>query len=154
MARPVRRNKKVVDYSQFGDKDDDDDDFASVTVSSKKKSKRECSESKKEKIDQQKQSRKDDIQPQKSQKLSPIETVVLDDKLYKKDMEIALELSVNEPSENSNILQDLQKEDAAGHNPNPSQRKGVLTKSPTQGLRLGLSRLAKVKPLHPRFANI
>ncbi|XP_062838079.1 RAD51-associated protein 1 [Anolis carolinensis] len=151
MARPVRRNKKVVDYSQFGDKDNDDDDFASVTVHSKKKSRRECLESKKEKIDKQKQSRKDDIQ---SQKLSPNERVALDDRLYKRDMEIALALSVNESSGNSHILQDLQGQDAAGYNPNPSQQKKVLTKSPTQGLRLGLSRLAKVKPLHPHFANI
>ncbi|XP_054856576.1 RAD51-associated protein 1 [Eublepharis macularius] len=89
----ARRNRKTVDYSQFGDADDDDDeDFASIAVPSNKKSKRMRSESKKEKKELQNKLPKGDLQ-----KRAPNKRVALDDKLYQRDLEVALALSVNEP---------------------------------------------------------
>nr|XP_028584626.1 RAD51-associated protein 1 [Podarcis muralis] len=94
MARPSRRNKKAVDYSQFGsvDEDDDDEDFANITAPSSKKLKRTCSELTKKKIEQK--PRKQEIQIQKS---SPNKRLPLDHRLYQRDLEVALALSMDEP---------------------------------------------------------
>ncbi|XP_062989508.1 RAD51-associated protein 1 isoform X2 [Elgaria multicarinata webbii] len=195
MARPGRRNKKIVDYSQFGSADNDDEDFAYITVPSNKKSKNMHSESAKEKMVHQKKA------PQKEidlQKVSPNKKA-LDDKLYQRNMEIALALSMTEPLRHNPKLQDSQEQVSAEEsegdssfseddrdefvmkkktkekegrklcistkkitkNP-PKLKRNVMVasgshtnqlgrvpvKSPTQSLRLGLSRLAKVKPLH------
>ncbi|XP_066487831.1 RAD51-associated protein 1 isoform X2 [Tiliqua scincoides] len=90
-ARPARRCRKAVDYSQSGGTDDDDEDFASVSVPSNKKLKSVHSELKKEK----KKVPKEEIVLKKR---SPNERVNLDDKLYQRHLEVALALSVNEPS--------------------------------------------------------
>ncbi|XP_074757325.1 RAD51-associated protein 1 isoform X2 [Athene noctua] len=95
MARPVRRNKKIVDYSQFGDLEDDDEDFACITAPSSKKSRTQLKDPKKEKKEKQKK-------PQKelplSEKQAPSKRISLDDKLYQRDLEVALALSVKEKS--------------------------------------------------------
>ncbi|XP_030816834.1 RAD51-associated protein 1 [Camarhynchus parvulus] len=88
MARPARRNKKVVDYSQFGDLEDDDEDFAP----SSKKSRTQLKESKKEKKEKSKKSK--EVTPSQTQTLS--KRLSLDEKLYKRDLEVALALSVTE----------------------------------------------------------
>ncbi|XP_074728131.1 RAD51-associated protein 1 [Strix uralensis] len=95
MARPVRRNKKIVDYSQFGDLEDDDEDFACITAPSSKKSRTRLKDPKKEKKEKQKK-------PQKelplSEQQAPSKRISLDDKLYQRDLEVALALSVKEKS--------------------------------------------------------
>ncbi|XP_028584626.2 RAD51-associated protein 1 isoform X1 [Podarcis muralis] len=238
MARPSRRNKKAVDYSQFGsvDEDDDDEDFANITAPSSKKLKRTCSELTKKKIEQKPP--KQEIQIQKS---SPNKRLPLDHRLYQRDLEVALALSMDEPPGRNHKVQDSQKqaEESEGDSSfgedddvefvvkkkatgkrkegrernaesnkkekkNPKSEKDLIAKSepalqnlsssleqigqpltasspslakkpnctspatsgssamqlgrthgksPTQGLRLGLSRLARVKSLHPSFAS-
>ncbi|XP_032850971.2 RAD51-associated protein 1 isoform X2 [Tyto alba] len=100
MARPVRRNKKVVDYSQFGDLEDDDEDFTCITASSSKKSRTQLKDPKKEKKEKQKKPHKE---LPYSEKQTPSKRVSLDDKLYQRDLEVALALSVKEKS--ANILE-------------------------------------------------
>ncbi|XP_050759669.1 RAD51-associated protein 1 isoform X3 [Gymnogyps californianus] len=100
MARPVRRNKKIVDYSQFGDLEDDDEDFACIAAPSSKKSRTQLKEPKKEKKEKQKKPHKE-LTP--SQKQTPSKRISLDDKLYQRDLEVALALSVKEKS--ANILE-------------------------------------------------
>ncbi|XP_054066227.1 RAD51-associated protein 1 isoform X5 [Rissa tridactyla] len=100
MARPVRRNKKVVDYSQFGDLDDDDEDFACIAAPSSKKSRTQLKDPKKDKKEKQK---KPHIELTLSQKQTPCKRISLDDKLYQRDLEVALALSVKEKS--ANILE-------------------------------------------------
>ncbi|KAK2546609.1 hypothetical protein Q9966_000067 [Columba livia] len=94
MARPVRRNKKIVDYSQFGDLEDDDEDFA---VPSSKKSRTQVKEPKKKK--KEKQKKPHELIP--LQKQTPSKRISLDDKLYQRDLEVALALSVKDKSANS-----------------------------------------------------
>ncbi|XP_005040325.1 PREDICTED: RAD51-associated protein 1 isoform X4 [Ficedula albicollis] len=100
MARPARRNKKVVDYSQFGDLEDDDEDFAP----SSKKSRTQLKESKKEKKEK----------PKKPKEVTPSQTLSkrlsLDDKLYKRDLEVALALSVKEKSTNPQEVQNSEEQ--------------------------------------------
>ncbi|XP_067861450.1 RAD51-associated protein 1-like isoform X2 [Heptranchias perlo] len=93
MARPVR-TKKVVDYSQFGDFDDDED-FAHVSAPPSKKSRLT--------INDQKQKREkiinvSDSQDAKAKKEPPKERLPLDEKLYQRNLEAALILSVQEPT--------------------------------------------------------
>ncbi|XP_019337730.1 RAD51-associated protein 1 isoform X2 [Alligator mississippiensis] len=59
MDRPVRRNKKIVDYSQFGDLENDDEDFASIPAPLNKKSKKELNDTKREKKENQKRPQKE-----------------------------------------------------------------------------------------------
>ncbi|XP_060131119.1 RAD51-associated protein 1 isoform X2 [Zootoca vivipara] len=235
MARPSRRNKKAVDYSQFGsvDEDDDDEDFANITAPSSKKLKRTCSELTKKKMEQKPP--KQEIHFQKS---SPNKRLALDHRLYQRDLEVALALSVEEPPGRNHKVNNSQKQESEGYSSvseddvefvvkkkatgnrkegrqlnaesrkkekkhSKSERDSVgksepasqnlsssleqigqplktsgpslakkpnctspatsgssatqlgrtHVKSPTQGLRLGLSRLARVKSLHPSFAN-
>ncbi|XP_076201492.1 RAD51-associated protein 1 isoform X3 [Aptenodytes patagonicus] len=100
MARPVRRNKKIVDYSQFGDLEDDDEDFSCIAAPSSKKSRTQLKEPKKEKKEKQKKPHKE-LTP--SQKQTPSKRISLDDKLYQRDLEVALALSVKEKP--ANILE-------------------------------------------------
>ncbi|XP_054066219.1 RAD51-associated protein 1 isoform X4 [Rissa tridactyla] len=110
MARPVRRNKKVVDYSQFGDLDDDDEDFACIAAPSSKKSRTQLKDPKKDKKEKQK---KPHIELTLSQKQTPCKRISLDDKLYQRDLEVALALSVKEKS--ANILE-VQNSEEQGKN--------------------------------------
>ncbi|XP_059672793.1 RAD51-associated protein 1 isoform X3 [Gavia stellata] len=100
MARPVRRNKKIVDYSQFGDLEDDDEDFACIAPPSSKKSRTQLKEPKKEKKEKQKEPHEELTL---SQKQTPGKRISLDDKLYQRDLEVALALSVKEKT--ANILE-------------------------------------------------
>ncbi|XP_010573644.1 PREDICTED: RAD51-associated protein 1 isoform X2 [Haliaeetus leucocephalus] len=110
MARPVRRNKKIVDYSQFGDLEDDDEDFACIAVHSSKKSRTQLKDPKKEKKEKQKKPHKE-LTP--SQKQTPSKRISLDDKLYQRDLEVALALSVKENSAN---IPDVQNSEEQGLN--------------------------------------
>ncbi|XP_010280216.1 PREDICTED: RAD51-associated protein 1 [Phaethon lepturus] len=91
------RNKKIVDYSQFGDLEDDDEDFACLAAPSSKKSRTQLKELKKERKEKQKQTHKE-LTP--SQKQTPSKRISLDDKLYQRDLEVALALSIKEKSAN------------------------------------------------------
>ncbi|XP_068017028.1 RAD51-associated protein 1 [Melanerpes formicivorus] len=96
MSRPVRRNKKIVDYSQFGDLEDDDEDFACIGAPSSKKSRTQLKDPK-ERKEKQKKPNKESTQ---SQKQTPSKRISLDDKLYQRDLEVALALSIKEKSAN------------------------------------------------------
>ncbi|XP_009987262.1 PREDICTED: RAD51-associated protein 1 [Tauraco erythrolophus] len=94
------RNKKIVDYSQFGDLEDDDEDFACIAAPSSKKSRTQLKDPKKEKKEKQKKPHKELTPPQKQ---TSAKRISLDDKLYQRDLEVALALSVKEKS--ANILE-------------------------------------------------
>ncbi|XP_033919051.1 RAD51-associated protein 1 isoform X1 [Melopsittacus undulatus] len=96
MARPVRRSKKTVDYSQFGDLEDDDEDFACIGAPSSKKSRTQLKEPK-EKKEKQKKPQKELTPPPKQ---TPSKRISLDDKLYQRDLEVALALSIKQKSAN------------------------------------------------------
>ncbi|XP_068258113.1 RAD51-associated protein 1 isoform X2 [Nyctibius grandis] len=106
MARPVRRNKKIVDYSQFGDLEDDDEDFAP----SSKKSRTQPKEPKKEIKEKQKKPHQE-LTP--SQKQTRSKRIFSDDKLYQRDLEVALALPVNKKP--ANILE-VQNSEEQGKN--------------------------------------
>ncbi|XP_064318500.1 RAD51-associated protein 1 [Phalacrocorax carbo] len=137
MARPVRRNKKVVDYSQFGDVEDDDEDFACVAAPSSKKSRTQLKEPKKEKREKQNQPPKE-LTP--SQKQTPSKRVSLDDKLYQRDLEVALALSVKEKS--ANILE-VQNSEEQGKNIESENvpRKPLFSNCSVDSELLGLNRV-------------
>ncbi|XP_048371109.1 RAD51-associated protein 1 [Sphaerodactylus townsendi] len=100
----TRRSKKAVDYSQFGDGDDsDDEDFTSIAAPSHKKSKRET----KKKKEPQNKLPKEEVQLQKR---APNKRVALDDKLYHRDLEVALALAVNEPALGTCKVKDSQEQ--------------------------------------------
>ncbi|XP_053318615.1 RAD51-associated protein 1 [Spea bombifrons] len=88
MDRPVRV-KKAVDYSQFGDLDNDDEDFACSSAPPTKKARVEIKKDKKEKP--VKKPQKEDSS---SQEASQGKRLPLDEKLYKRDLDVALALSV------------------------------------------------------------
>ncbi|XP_072001512.1 RAD51-associated protein 1 isoform X1 [Engystomops pustulosus] len=90
MDRPSR-NKKSVDYSQFLDLEDDDGDFA-VSAPVSKKARVEIKKEKKEKT--VKKIQKEEVTPNNSQN----KRLPLTDKLYQRDLEVALALSVKETS--------------------------------------------------------
>ncbi|XP_066446644.1 RAD51-associated protein 1 isoform X2 [Eleutherodactylus coqui] len=90
MDRPAR-NKKSVDYSQFLDLEDDDGDFASSPPISKK-ARLEPKKEKKEKV-VKKGHKEEAALPDPQRRRLP-----LDDKLYQRDLEVALALSVEETS--------------------------------------------------------
>nr|XP_006210902.1 RAD51-associated protein 1 [Vicugna pacos] len=92
MVRPAR-HKKPVDYSQFEDSDSDDD-FVPATTPLNKKSKMTQKELKLEKPEPKlKNLQKKDIPLQEK---TPQKRMALDDKLYQRDLEVALALSVKE----------------------------------------------------------
>ncbi|XP_060698870.1 RAD51-associated protein 1 [Hemiscyllium ocellatum] len=98
MARPVR-TKKVVDYSQGGDFDDDED-FAYVPAPPSKKSRPLTKDQK------QKKGKRNNIsgsQDAKTEKERPKERLPLDEKLYQRNLEAALVLSVQEPTSEDKI---------------------------------------------------
>ncbi|XP_040431622.1 RAD51-associated protein 1 isoform X3 [Cygnus olor] len=118
-ARPVRRSKKVVDYSKFGE--DDDEDFACIAAPLSKKSRTQLKEPKKEKKEKQKITHKE-LTP--SQKQAPGKRISLDDKLYQRDLEVALALSVKEKP--ANILE-MQNSEEQGKNIESENRRPVFT---------------------------
>ncbi|KAB1254588.1 RAD51-associated protein 1 [Camelus dromedarius] len=92
MVRPAR-HKKPVDYSQF-EGSDSDDDFVPATAPLKKKSRMTQKELKLEKPEPKlKNLQKKDIPLQEK---TPQKRMALDDKLYQRDLEVALALSVKE----------------------------------------------------------
>nr|XP_048679634.1 RAD51-associated protein 1 isoform X2 [Caretta caretta] len=107
MERPVRRNKKIVDYSQFGDFENDDEDFACVPAPLNKKSRVVPTETNREKKEKQKRPHKEVTTVPKK---TPSKRIALDDKLYQRDLEVALALSVKEPSGDILETQDSQEQ--------------------------------------------
>uniref|UniRef100_G1MB19 Dual specificity tyrosine phosphorylation regulated kinase 4 n=1 Tax=Ailuropoda melanoleuca TaxID=9646 RepID=G1MB19_AILME len=92
MVRPVR-HKKPVNYSQF-ENSDSDDDFVSATAPLNKKPRTTPKELKLEtRKPKLKNLQKEDIPPQEK---TPKKRMALDDKLYQRDLEVALALSVKE----------------------------------------------------------
>ncbi|XP_066864679.1 RAD51-associated protein 1 isoform X2 [Kogia breviceps] len=92
MVRPAR-HKKPVNYSQFEDSDGDDD-FVPATTPLNKKSRTTQKELKLEKPEPKlKNLREKDIPLQEK---TPKKRMPLDDKLYQRDLEVALALSVKE----------------------------------------------------------
>ncbi|XP_030917317.1 RAD51-associated protein 1 isoform X2 [Geospiza fortis] len=132
MARPARRNKKVVDYSQFGDLEDDDEDFAP----SSKKSRTQLKESKKEKKEKSKKSK--EVTPSQTQTLS--KRLSLDEKLYKRDLEVALALSVTEKPADP---QEVQNSEEKGKNieSENTQRRPPLSNCSVDSELLGLNQV-------------
>uniref|UniRef100_A0A6I8SI59 RAD51-associated protein 1 n=1 Tax=Xenopus tropicalis TaxID=8364 RepID=A0A6I8SI59_XENTR len=82
------RNKKAVDYSQFGDLDNDDEDFAFSSAPPSKKARVECKKEKKEKL-----AKKSNKEESLSQQTPSGNRLSLDEKLYQRDLEVALALS-------------------------------------------------------------
>ncbi|XP_027976840.1 RAD51-associated protein 1 [Eumetopias jubatus] len=94
MVRPVR-HKKPVNYSQF-ENSDSDDDFVSATAPLNKKPRTTPKELKLEtRKPKLKNLQKEDISLQEK---TPKKRMALDDKLYQRDLEVALALSVKELS--------------------------------------------------------
>ncbi|XP_035563172.1 RAD51-associated protein 1 isoform X2 [Canis lupus baileyi] len=92
MVRPVR-HKKPVNYSQF-ENSDSDDDFVSATAPLNKKPRTTPKELKLEtRKPKLKNLQKEDIPAQEK---TPKKRMALDDKLYQRDLEVALALSVKE----------------------------------------------------------
>uniref|UniRef100_A0A2K6KV03 Dual specificity tyrosine phosphorylation regulated kinase 4 n=1 Tax=Rhinopithecus bieti TaxID=61621 RepID=A0A2K6KV03_RHIBE len=100
MVRPVRQ-KKPVNYSQF-DHSDSDDDFVSATVPLNKKSRTTPKELKPDKPKPNLSNlQKEEIPVQEK---TPKKRMALDDKLYQRDLEVALALSVKElPTVTTNV---------------------------------------------------
>ncbi|XP_039426083.1 RAD51-associated protein 1 isoform X2 [Corvus cornix cornix] len=132
MARPARRNKKVVDYSQFGDLEDDDEDFAP----SSKKSRTQLKESKKEKKEKQKKPK--EVTASQTQPLS--KRLSLDDKLYKRDLEVALALSVKEKSANPQEVQNSEEQGKDIESEN-TERRPPFSNCSVDSERLGLNQI-------------
>ncbi|XP_067387033.1 RAD51-associated protein 1 [Emydura macquarii macquarii] len=107
MERPVRRSKKVVDYSQYGDFENDDEDFAYVSAPLNKKSRVVPAETNREKKEKQKKPYKE-VTP--VPKKTPSKRIPLDDKLYQRDLEVALALSAKAPSTDILEVQDSQEQ--------------------------------------------
>uniref|UniRef100_A0A8C3X317 RAD51 associated protein 1 n=1 Tax=Catagonus wagneri TaxID=51154 RepID=A0A8C3X317_9CETA len=92
MVRPAR-HKKPVNYSHF-ENSDSDDDFVPATAPLNKKSRTTQKELKLEKPEPKlKRPQEKDIPLQEK---TPKKRMALDDKLYKRDLEVALALSVKE----------------------------------------------------------
>nr|XP_058938694.1 RAD51-associated protein 1 isoform X2 [Kogia breviceps] len=119
MVRPAR-HKKPVNYSQFEDSDGDDD-FVPATTPLNKKSRTTQKELKLEKPEPKlKNLREKDIPLQEK---TPKKRMPLDDKLYQRDLEVALALSVKElptvtidveESQDKNLDKITEEEDSLG----------------------------------------
>ncbi|XP_057559512.1 dual specificity tyrosine-phosphorylation-regulated kinase 4 isoform X3 [Hippopotamus amphibius kiboko] len=121
MVRPAR-HKKPVNYAQFEDSDSDDD-FVPATASLNKKSKTTQKELKRDKSEPKlKNLQEKDIPLQEK---TPKKRLALDDKLYQRDLEVALALSVKElPT----ITIDV--EESQGTDKHGSSKTEAVTKSP------------------------
>ncbi|XP_053832963.1 RAD51-associated protein 1 isoform X1 [Vidua macroura] len=132
MARPARRNKKVVDYSQFGDLEDDDEDFAP----SSKKSRTQLKESKEKK---EKSKKPKEVTPSQTQTLS--KRLSLDEKLYKRDLEVALALSVKEKSANPQEVQNSEEQAVKNIESENTQRRPPFSNCSVDSELLGLNQV-------------
>ncbi|XP_077025878.1 RAD51-associated protein 1 isoform X2 [Tamandua tetradactyla] len=94
MVRPVR-HKKPVNYSQCEDSDSDDD-FISSTAPLNKKLKMTQKELKQDKPTPKLKNLEKEDNPLQEKNPKKGERMALDDKLYKRDLEVALALSVKE----------------------------------------------------------
>ncbi|XP_032502518.1 RAD51-associated protein 1 isoform X4 [Phocoena sinus] len=113
MVRPAR-HKKPVNYSQFEDSDSDDD-FVPATAPLNKKSRTTQKELKLEKPEPKLKTLQEKDIP--LQEKTPKKRMPLDDKLYQRDLEVALALSVKElpaatidveeSQDNSNFIFDI-----------------------------------------------
>lgn len=111
MVRPAR-HKKSINYSQF-ENSDSDDDFVSATVPLSKKSRTISKELKHNKPKPNvKTLLKENIIPQEK---TPKKRLALDDKLYQRDLEVALALSVKEPPTATVDVQKSQDESIEKH---------------------------------------
>lgn len=100
MVRPVR-HKKPVNYSQF-ETSDSDDDFVSATIPVSKKSRTTPEELKLEKTKPKLKNLQKEDPP--VQEKNPKKRLALDDKLYQRDLEVALALSVKEqPADTTDV---------------------------------------------------
>ncbi|XP_015484373.1 RAD51-associated protein 1 isoform X1 [Parus major] len=130
VSKIQQRNKKVVDYSQFGDLEDDDEDFAP----SSKKSRTQLKESKKEKKEK----------PKKPREVTPSQTLnkrlSLDDKLYKRDLEVALALSVKEKSTNPQEVKNPEEQGKTIESEN-TQRRSPFSNCSVDSELLGLNQV-------------
>ncbi|XP_033919052.1 RAD51-associated protein 1 isoform X2 [Melopsittacus undulatus] len=135
MARPVRRSKKTVDYSQFGDLEDDDEDFACIGAPSSKKSRTQLKEPK-EKKEKQKKPQKELTPPPKQ---TPSKRISLDDKLYQRDLEVALALSIKQKS--ANIAEVQQSEQGKDFELENVQRRPLFSNCSVDSEFLGLNQV-------------
>lgn len=121
MVRPAR-HKKPVDYSQFEDSDSDDD-FVPATAPLNKKSRTTQKELKLEKPEPKlKNLQEKDIPLQEK---TPKKRMALDDKLYRRDLEVALALSVKEvPAVTIDV------EQSQGFDKHGKKETGATSKSP------------------------
>ncbi|XP_078409519.1 RAD51-associated protein 1 isoform X2 [Cetorhinus maximus] len=117
MARPAR-TKKVVDYSQCEDFDDDED-FACVSAPPSKKSRLMPKDQKQRK---EKNIKNSGSQDAKVKKELTKERLPLDEKLYQRNLEAALVLSVQEPT--SEALDKISAE-TEGTSVRPRQRRAA-----------------------------
>ncbi|XP_021237723.1 RAD51-associated protein 1 isoform X2 [Numida meleagris] len=106
MAGMVRRNRKIVNYSEFGDFEDGDEDFACVAAPLTKKSRIQLKELKTEK---KKQKTQKELTP--SQNQTPIRRTSLDDSFCERDLNVTLALSVKEKSANILEVQSSKEQD-------------------------------------------
>lgn len=96
MERPSRKTK-VVNYSLDQDFHDDDEDFASMKAPPSKKARESVKDH--ERMKTKKPSSKSASQESDSQSLGGIQRVSVDDKLYNRDLEAALTLSLLQTAE-------------------------------------------------------
>ncbi|XP_015726765.1 RAD51-associated protein 1 isoform X2 [Coturnix japonica] len=101
MAGMARRNRKIVNYSEFGDFEDGDEDFACIAAPLTKKSRTQPKEPKKEKKKQQKTQK--ELTP--SQKQLPVGRTSLDDSFCERDLNVTVALSIKEKSANIHEVQ-------------------------------------------------
>ncbi|XP_052546525.1 RAD51-associated protein 1 isoform X1 [Tympanuchus pallidicinctus] len=106
MAGMVRRNRKIVNYSEFGDFEDGDEDFACIGAPLTKKSRTQPKEPKKETKKKQKP-RKESTPLQKE---SPIGKTSLDDSFCERDLNVTLALSIKEKSANIHEVQNSEEQ--------------------------------------------
>ncbi|KAM4675672.1 RAD51-associated protein 1 [Discoglossus pictus] len=136
MDRPARQ-KKAVDYSQFGDLDNDDEDFSCAPSS--KKARVETKKEKKEKP--LKKPRKEVVaSPQSAQG----KRVPLDDKLFHRDLEVALALSVKKTSSQTGSVED-EKEVPAFADCEITDRDTSFSNCSVDGSTLGLDEITNSK---------
>lgn len=137
MDRPAR-NKKNVDYSQFLDLADEDEDFASFPPASKK-ARVETKREKKEKP--VKKTHKEEATTTNSQP----KRLPLEDKLYQRDLEVALALSVKETSDiiekDENIPRNEAPEDANRYNKDPEVSEVSFSNCSVDSSTLGLDEI-------------
>ncbi|XP_008046888.1 RAD51-associated protein 1 [Carlito syrichta] len=123
MVRPVR-HKKPVNYSQFEDSDSDDD-FISASVPLNKKSRTAPKELKQDKPKPNwKTFQEEDIPLQEE---TPKKRMALDDKLYQRDLEVALALSVKELPTDTTDVQKSQNKSIEKHDISKTE---TMAKSP------------------------